>query len=391
MGQTMAPRRRPTLLPFALFAILGALLVAAPAGAAKPKLVHTFGEGVHPGALAVDGEGAAWFVGSKNYPARSSGPSYFIGRLGPEGKVSRFPIAAGHGAGAPVAMPGGDVWFSEVPKSGPEAAGVAEVVGFTAAGQAQSYALGSEVVAIEAMTQMGGELWFSGKAMIAGSEQSTLGSVAVSTGGAVRLFPLPSGCRAPAITATATAVWFGETCERGTIPQAELAGSAVGTIDAAGNITRQPIAIVDVPQSAAAGPEGTVWFGTTVGNYNLAESRAVRITAAGELAEFKVPEAGFFDGVAVGPEGRLWFDLFGYVDRRHPLGSIGPAGHIGRRGCLERQSCGLSPSGFTTGPEGDLWFVGLSADRANGGGGGAGLMQEEAFEREPGTIWRLRP
>jgi hypothetical protein len=201
MNRSMRPRLHLSNLLFALVVVaLGALLAVGPAAAAKPKLVHELAAASHAGAPALGPEGVIWFAGhnASSFVGREGS---FVGRLGPEGALTEYPLPEGHEARAPVAVTGGEVWFTVHSFDRQTMQEVVEVDGFSASGPTQTYLLDG-VTGISSMTALGGDLWFSGTSGGGSTTTWLRGSIAVSTG-AVQLYPLEPECRSGAIVASA--------------------------------------------------------------------------------------------------------------------------------------------------------------------------------------------
>ncbi len=393
-----------SLLRLFLISLLAFLLAGAPAAAKPPRsprgrLVGTLAESAHSEWLAVGGDGTVWYAGVHtrfygtppgSYSYEGGAEGFFIGHVSPGGTLSETTLPKGDTAGQPVAVPGGDVWYPE----SHEAAGGAdfEVVGFSVAGQTQSYPVGSGVTWIETMTTMDGDLWFAGSALVGGAKRGVIGKVAPADAGAVTLYQLEPGCRAgEALTATSDAIWFGEYCPRaGRAGAKRHASSSLGRIDSSGRITRRALPPGDRPVAVAARSDATVWVGMGDGDYRK-PARLVRVRADGSPQLLRVPGARFY-GMAIGPEGRLWFSSTFAPTRYNGVASIGPDGKRSRPVCaVKMHGCGIEVKSLRAGPEGKLWFTaGPAFSLYNGGGGETGLLTQIEVARAPGSIGYLR-
>jgi streptogramin lyase len=389
-----------------LISLLALLLAGSPAEAAKPRpshgrLVGTLAEAAHPEWLTVGGDGTVWYSGyhTRFYGTPPGALSYegknpagpFIGHIAPGGTASETTLPEGDTAGQPVAIPGGDVWY---PESHQDAAGEAafEVVGFSAAGETQSYPVGSGVTRIEAMTTLDGDLWFAGSALLAGVQRGVIGEVALTAAGAVTLHPLEPGCGAgEAITATSDAIWFGEDCLRaGGEGTKQAASSSLGRIAPSGQVSRQALPAGDRPVAVAANSDGSVWVGMRNSDYRK-PTPLVHFRSGRPPQRLRVPGARFY-GMAIGPEGRLWFpSLFSPISY-NGIASIGPGGKRSRPTCaVKMRGCGIEVDALEPGPGGKLWFTaGAAYLLYHGGGGETGLLENIDQERSPGYIGYLR-
>lgn len=354
--------------------------------------------GVHPRRLAISSDGTAWYSGNLTYPQEGldlgTDEAGFIGHLNPEGPPTRIALGEGTRAGEPVATPDGNVWF---PESQGERGGVAsyQFVGFSPTGSIQTYPVGGDVTDVEGTAEMGDEIWFSGTAVLEGTARGVIGRVEPDAAGALTLFALEPGCGAgPAITATADRVWFGESCPEASastypVPPAER--SALGEIDASGTVTRRPLPGGERPVAVAAASDTSVWVGMENDHYRR-PTALVHLGAPGSSTAARVRGADF-SGMAVGPEGRLWFaSLSGGLAKYDGLATIGPGGRRSRTICVARSDyCELGVEELAAGPQGELWWVaGLAPSHLIGGGGGSGLLEEEALERSYGYVGQVR-
>jgi streptogramin lyase len=139
----------------------------------------------------------------------------------------------------------------------------------------------------------------------------------------------------------------------------EHIGGRIGRITPTGEITEFPVAAPDRPRPGAitAGPDGNVWF--TFIQQGSADGIG-RITPTGEMTVFFLPLVDFGggtltgsspSGITTGPDGNLWFTEF----------SAGAIGRITPTGEITEFFAGLSessgPDSITAGPDGNLWFT----------------------------------
>ena len=239
------------------------------------------------------------------------------------------------------------------------------------------------------MAALDGDIWFSGRTRIDGATRTTLGRIAISTDGALQLFPLKPHCDSRAVAAGNGGIWFGEFCRHRLRSGRVFQRSSIGRIDPSGTIVRRRIAPGDDPYLATTGRDGSVWFGVSRDSGYIRFSRIVRIAPAGDLAEFRVPNSRPSAGIAVDPGGRLWFasSFGGGVVRA--LNSIDATGKVGKPICVDPK-CELEPEGLASAPDGSIWFATRRA-HSLGGGGLSSMMESEAIANEAGFVGRLVP
>ena len=391
--------RTRKLLGLVAVCVTALLLAAAAAGAAKPGERHgkivTFlpTVGAQLSKLAVAGDGTVWYSGYRTYYYEGTydreAEASTIGHLTPGGQPTETALPKGTSAGGPVAVPGGDVWYPET-DANEGAAPTVEVVGFSVAGGSQAYPVGAGVTEIDAMTTMGGDLWFSGSTGTGEGRRGVIGRVSLTGAATVSLFQLEPGCAAgEALGAGVDKVWFGEYCP-GAAPTKGTGRAALGSIDATGSIARLPLPPKQKPVAVATAADSEVWVGmepTRPGR----PAPLVHLDAAGVETQMRVPYARF-DGMTVGAEGRLWFSSVVQGPYYSGLASIGPAGHRSRPFCTGgSRNCSQAAEALASGPEGTLWFVGdLAGSFGTGGGGGAGLIEGEALQKARGVIGVVR-
>lgn len=114
----------------------------------------------------------------------------------------------------------------------------------------------------------------------------------------------------------------------------------------------------EVARYNEVGPDGNLWF-TNHGIYSPPPYQTVwgsigRITPAGVVSNFADPNISSPQGITAGPDGNLWFttsvaDSPGYGS----IGRITPAGVV-----FKFTGPGISlPYGIAAGPDGGIWFT----------------------------------
>ena len=74
-----------------VLAVLGVLLAATAASAAKPKTIYRLPEATHAGSMSLASDGAVWFKGFWG-TAHNGGSGYFVGRWGPNRRLKTFEV-----------------------------------------------------------------------------------------------------------------------------------------------------------------------------------------------------------------------------------------------------------------------------------------------------------
>jgi streptogramin lyase len=239
-------------------------------------------------------------------------------------------------------------------------------------GVVSEFDLDSGSLPAEITTGPDGNLWFS----LLG--QQSLGRI--TTGGTVKLFPLPLvNLNAFGVTAGPDGnVWFthqgsvfgssehvGRITPSGTVVEFALFenptptlittgpdgnlwfteqfgfnGNTIANVTPLGTITEQ-IVPGSIPFGIATGADGNVWF-TEQGANKIA-----RTTLAGTVTEFALPTAASNPGhIAAGPDGNLWF-----TEGRGAIGRIRTTGNI------TEFTTSATPGAVAAGPDGNLWFT----------------------------------
>jgi virginiamycin B lyase len=199
----------------------------------------------------------------------------------------------------------------------------------------------------------------------------------MTTSGVVTTFPFPAGGRQKGITSgpdgnlwyatslgIATMTTAGVFLVEHTVPGTPLPGTrsivagpdgnlwftltgngTVGRMTTAGAFTEFPVPTAGAfPFEITVGPDGALWF-TERGSV----TQIGRITISGSVTEFPVAGGAVLNGIGSGPDGNIWFGLTqGLVGRVTPSGVMD---------LFSTPTAGTNPFGFTTGPDGALWFT----------------------------------
>lgn len=172
-----------------------------------------------------------------------------------------------------------------------------------------------------------GALWFT--------ENGSSAIGRLTTSGALREFPIPSGGRGFDVAVGPDgAIWFTEYYTR-----------TIGRIAADGTITEYPLKPGVYPTNITAGPDNALWFTDTV-------DRIGRLTLTGGESYFDVPHTERATtsplGLAFALDGNLWFTC-----EFHVYGRLSPAGEM----TLYRLDSNYFPGSIAIGPDGGLWFM----------------------------------
>jgi len=341
--------------------------VVSPGGALDAKSrITEFSAGITPasiggdnrsdtaGALVAGPDGNVWFT-------EEFGNA--IGRITPKGKVTEFSAGISLGAypSGITAGPDGNLWFTERGLQGGILGGdvlpgrigritpKGEVTEFSAGITTRTScaidgSCGDEPASPEAITAgPDGNLWFTER------YAGRIGRITpdgVVTEFADGISTWGGGFREPNWLGGITAgpdgnVWF-----------TEQGGDIVGRITPDGAVTEFPTSInhkaqVDNFSAITVGPDGNLWF-TAFG-----PGRIVRITPDGVITEFPAGGAKTPYGITVGPDGNIWFTSGNRIGRMTPEGVVSFFG------------AGITPGGrpapITAGCDGNLWFAEVGA------------------------------
>src|SRR5262249_53928627 len=105
---------------------------------------------------------------------------------------------------------------------------------------------------------------------------------------------------------------------------------------------------IDVGYSGiASGPDGALWF--------TDNGKVGRITTAGVITQFSAASATPQGGITLGPDGALW-----YAGNNNKIGRITTAGALTE---IQVPTSGFSPRQIAAGPDGNIWFTEISAQK----------------------------
>ena len=259
--------------------------------------------GGKPTELTVAPDGAVWFTDNGHAA---------IGRLAPDGTVRMFPLSRNRQPAGIAVGAGGDIWFTQyawydagrspapgAPPPDPAAIGPPAIGRIGPDGTLTEFPLPTAEGNRMGAPDMGsvprgiiagpdGAMWFTE----AGADQ--IGRITAD--GTISEYPLPSRNHVHAfpdgiVLGPDGAIWFAET----------LYG-ALGRIDVATKaITERPVEPRRLAGSGllAKGPDGAFWFGGW-------DSSLGRMTTAGRTSAFPLSPAQQVNALTAGPDGRLW-------------------------------------------------------------------------------------
>jgi streptogramin lyase len=130
----------------------------------------------------------------------------------------------------------------------------------------------------------------------------------------------------------------------------------IGRITPAGQVT-EFVAQMSSPDVITAGPDGNLWFGSTV---TLTHATIGHITPDGQVTTYVLPDtstsiAASVTSLTAGPDGNVWFTATDYP-RGEKVGRITPTGQITEFSIPIAPGVVGSIGGITRGPDGNLWF-----------------------------------
>jgi virginiamycin B lyase len=289
-----------------------------------------------PSDVTVGPDGALWFT------ERDADK---IGRLGPNGQITEFPLPAGREPNGITAGPDGAVWFAET--------GADRIGRLAPNGNLHEF---RTRVRGSAPTQItlgpDGNLWFTE------TLADRIGMI-TPTGVLTEVFTGMSSINPEDITTGPDgALWFTAFPDpEGTSP------GWVGRITTSFSITLFPTSTVGddvvVPLGIAAGPDGNLWI-TGPGNGTIG-----KVTTSGQVTVFHLPEgvAASPAFLTVGADGALWFTEQGLGSQvgdaprafGNKIGRISTAGVFGPLVTVPTPNS--MPLGITQGPDHRIWFA----------------------------------
>src|SRR5208282_4108870 len=230
-----------------------------------------------------------------------------------------------------VAVPGGDVWFTE---PGANKIGMIN----TATGSATDYAIPTPASSPQGITfGPDGNLWFTEAAANKIGVINTSGTV-------IAQYAVPTAASDPeGITVGPDGnVWFTE----------PGAGKIGRIIPSTGQVSDFPIPTAGgQPTGITAGPDGNLWF-TEPG-----ATKVGMITTAGVVTQYAVPTpGGVTEGISSGSDGNIWFTEPGAAQ----VGRITPTGVVTE---FATPTSSSQPWGITNGPDGNPWFTEAGANK----------------------------
>jgi virginiamycin B lyase len=116
------------------------------------------------------------------------------------------------------------------------------------------------------------------------------------------------------------------------------------------------------PQAIVVGPNGNLWVTEVI------KHQIFRIKPNGDVTAFRVPgeKVGVLQGITFGPDGNLWFTS----REENAIRRVSPAGEFNGTFVIPSQATeptqtnkGSWPRGITVGPDGQIWFAEMAANK----------------------------
>jgi virginiamycin B lyase len=198
------------------------------------------------GGIAAAADGSAWFTQVFDLPHGDGEPGGLVGRVGADGSVASYGTAPA-ALGAPLAGPDGNIWFVD-------AAGGAAIGRVTPNGEISRFGGKTLGVPSDLVDGPDGNVWFTA--------QQSIGQV--MPGGEITTFTDCMDYRQRFSEATSIVsgpgedLWFTSVTSRQLPAMGEP--PTVGRVTPDGQITQFKAGIESEPDSILAGPDGRVWF-----------------------------------------------------------------------------------------------------------------------------------
>jgi streptogramin lyase len=297
----------------------------------------TYPSGYFPTAITVGPDRALWVTDDID---QDSGPSA-VARLTKSGKRANTYYYQNDASPAfedIVAGPDGALWMTDW--------GDGQILRMTTTGTFTVYPLDASPAGITSGPDHA--LWFVENYF----QGAAIGRI--TTNGRITLFKkgISSGAGLQDITVGPDgALWF-----------TEQIGDRIGRITKHGKITEYSAGITpgSQPFSIAAGPDGALWF------TEMAGGRIGRITTTGNVTEYSggITPTEEPNDLAAGSDDAMWFTEYEIVGSYHvtasKIGRITMSGKITEYSKIRPRS---APTTIVQGPDGNLWFVEMDANR----------------------------
>ncbi len=237
--------------------------------------VTEFDNGCNSVGIIFGPDGNIWFAGiAYGYP-----PGGWLGRITPDGSVSKFPTPT-FVQFSPAYLtfgPDGNIWFTEgdsarIGMFSPTTGSFTEYDAHV--GSPSGITVGSD-----------GNLWYSGY----GSNMIAK----ITLDGNVTTYALPTPSIAgpqDIVTGPDGNMWF-----------TDRWGTSIGRITPTGVITEYPLSSGYGTYSLTVGPDGNLWFTENIND------KIGRITPAGVMTEYPLPAGSGPSGITTSPDGSIWF------------------------------------------------------------------------------------
>ncbi len=337
----------------------------------------SLGVPVNPTAITTGPDGALWF-----------GETGAIGRITTAGAIQQFPLLTPTATiGNITTGPDGDLWFVENVWNPIGNQTTASIGRITPTGMITTYSLPDDSSAY-VTPGPDGNTWFTETVTKPTSNATTSAIGRITPEGQIQTFNLPGTLAKNASLADIALgpdgnLWF---------PIGVGTKAAIGRITAKGKITMYGIPLTGTegsyhivspnpPFSLISGPDGKLWYVTTVG----AKAGIARISTKGKLASFIPTITGIGNLVAL-PNGQVWFD--DSANTGNTLGVATRSGIVATQDIPPVISATSSNpnanafAGLTLGPNGNLW----------GTSGGSSIVRISGLNSLLGSLdYRHRP
>jgi streptogramin lyase len=296
-----------------------------------------------PTSITAGPDGNLWFA------VQSSGK---IGRITPNGSLTKFSLPTNSFPGDITTGPDGNLWFTE---------NISDTTGhfinhkigrITPNGAIAEFSLPTDSFPTEIITGPDNNLWLN--------DYNSHKISRITPSGSLTEFSLPADNTVTGITTGPDGnLWFTEM--KGTDPMTVI--GYIGRITPNGSITEFFLSTDNAAIGITTGPDGNLWFtGAKMTNTTTQTRYIGRITPNGSITEFLLLEAHsqsdyiVSNSITVGPDGNLWFTeglLETSTTQSDKIGRITPSGSI-TEFSLPANS---SPVEITAGPDNNLWFT----------------------------------
>jgi streptogramin lyase len=329
---------------------VGGALWAAGAAAEPVGAVESFDVDCSVRAVAAGPDGNVWFT--CEHELARPGVGALIGRVTPQGDVTRFKAGLSQGSFLPdiAAGPDGNLWFAIHPGLNllPGEAAAPGIGRITPQGQITEFRVGLNSKSRPGALVAGpdGSVWFTDGGSHAIGRITPQGAIAEFTAGLV-----PNSAPGALAVGPDGNLWFTDQA------------ATIGRITPTGAITQ-----FGPPQRSgfapAIGSDGNLWLATGA-------PAIARVTPLGAISEFSAglsPANRSLGPLVAGADGNVWFTARGQNPVNNTgagsvaIGRIAPSGEISAfTECLHYGPPFTGPGPLAAGPDGNIWFTSSTA------------------------------